>query len=111
VCRAEETADMAHTGTVKRWKGAFGFVGTDEGSEDLFVHQSQIKTEGFRSLVVGEKVSAATVHSPRCPPRAVFRAFLLPARIVHTHYGGDQTPCRYPGLMKSGSSQHLQPPR
>jgi cold shock CspA family protein len=60
VCRAEETADMAHTGTVKRWKGAFGFVGTDEGSEDLFVHQSQIKTEGFRSLVVGEKVSAAT---------------------------------------------------
>jgi cold shock CspA family protein len=79
VCRAEETADMAHTGTVKRWKGAFGFVGTDEGSEDLFVHQSQIKTEGFRSLVVGEKVSAVhpfthhDVHLARFSGRFFFR--------------------------------------
>ena len=47
------------TGSVKWFNDTkgFGFIVPDEqGQEDLFVHQSEILAEGFRSLKEGQQV-------------------------------------------------------
>ncbi|KAL3845555.1 hypothetical protein ACJIZ3_002958 [Penstemon smallii] len=46
------------TGTVKWFSGqkGFGFVAPDEGGDDLFVHQTEIQSEGFRTLREGQRV-------------------------------------------------------
>ncbi len=45
-------------GTVK-WFNAdkgFGFITPDEGSADLFVHHSEIKSDGYATLADGQTV-------------------------------------------------------
>jgi CspA family cold shock protein len=46
------------TGTVKWFNDSkgYGFITPDEGSKDLFVHQSNILSEGFRSLSENARV-------------------------------------------------------
>eukprot|EP00667_Euglena_gracilis_P003346 EG_transcript_3354 len=45
-------------GTVTRWLPArgFGFCNTDDGLENVFIHQSAIMTDGFRYLTEGERI-------------------------------------------------------
>ncbi|CAM8994693.1 unnamed protein product [Rhodiola kirilowii] len=63
------------TGTVKWFNDTkgFGFIIPDDGSKDLFVHQSSIQSEGFRSLAEGESVEyrrakAVDVSGPEGAP-------------------------------------------
>jgi cold shock protein len=47
-----------NNGTVKWFNAAkgFGFITPDGGGEDLFVHHSEIKTQGYATLDEGQKV-------------------------------------------------------
>ena len=57
------------TGTVKWFSDekGFGFITPDEGTDDLFVHQSAIVGEGFRSLSEGAKVSYESESGDKGP--------------------------------------------
>jgi CspA family cold shock protein len=60
------------TGTVKWFSDekGFGFITPDDGSKDLFVHQSAIAGDGFRSLAEGAKVTYEAEAGDK-GPRAV----------------------------------------
>ena len=54
------------TGTVK-WFDAgkgFGFV-TRDGGTDVFVHQSAIQSEGYRTLAEGQRVEFEVEQGPK----------------------------------------------
>ena len=56
-------------GTVK-WFNAdkgFGFITPEEGGNDLFVHHSEIRTEGYASLNEGQKVEFAVGQGKKHP--------------------------------------------
>jgi CspA family cold shock protein len=46
------------TGTVKWFNASkgFGFINPDDGGDDLFVHHSEIRTQGYATLDEGQKV-------------------------------------------------------
>ena len=57
------------TGTVK-WFNAekgFGFIAPDDGSADVFAHDSAIASSGYRSLDENQKVEFDVTQGPKGP--------------------------------------------
>jgi CspA family cold shock protein len=69
--RAKEASQSMIEGTVKWFNESkgFGFL-SREGGPDVFVHHSEIRTEGFRTLNEGDKVKFEVVDSPKGPRAA-----------------------------------------
>merc|ERR1719329_101238 len=64
-CTEEAGEPEKYKGTTKWFdsKKGFGFISPDDGSADVFVHQTQIHAPGFRNLAEGEPVEFATETS------------------------------------------------
>jgi CspA family cold shock protein len=56
-------------GTVKWFNDqkGFGFLAPEDGSKDVFVHQSAILGTGFRSLKEGDRVEFSIEQGPKGP--------------------------------------------
>ena len=56
-----------NTGTVKWFnnKKGFGFIVSEDGKEDVFVHYSVIKGDGFRTLAKGASVKFEVERGPK----------------------------------------------
>jgi len=59
-------------GTVKWFNDnkGFGFIAPESGSNDVFVHQSAIVSDGFRSLSEGDQVEFSIEQGPKGPSAA-----------------------------------------
>jgi len=48
----------------------YGFIAKEDGSGDVFVHFSSIKSEGFKSLAEGDAVEFEIIDSEKGPKAA-----------------------------------------
>ena len=63
------------TGTVK-WFNAtkgFGFIAPEDGTPDVFVHQSDIQVNGYRELTEGQRVEFSVEPGDKGPKAANVR--------------------------------------
>ncbi len=61
---------MARESGVVKWfndQKGFGFIVRDNGGKDVFVHQTAIKANGFRTLSEGDKVTFDVVQGTKGP--------------------------------------------
>jgi CspA family cold shock protein len=69
--RPKEARTFMIEGTVKWFNESkgFGFL-SREGGPDVFVHHTEIKADGFRTLNEGDRVKFEVVDSPKGPRAA-----------------------------------------
>ena len=69
--QGQEACTFMIEGTVKWFNESkgFGFL-SREGGPDVFVHHSEIRAEGFRTLSDGDRVKFEIVESPKGPRAA-----------------------------------------
>ena len=55
------------TGTVKWFNDSkgFGFITPEQGGKDLFAHFSAIQSQGFKTLVEGQRVTFEVIDGPK----------------------------------------------
>jgi CspA family cold shock protein len=65
---SQEEVVVMPEGTVKWFNDTkgYGFIQSDEG-QDVFVHQSEIVSEGFRTLNEGSRVQFEMTQGPKGP--------------------------------------------
>lgn len=63
---------MSLEGTVKWFNESkgFGFITPADGSKDVFVHFSAIKSNGFKTLAEGQRVEFEITDGPKGPSAA-----------------------------------------
>ena len=69
------------TGKVKWFndKKGFGFISSDQGGKDIFVHHTVIQAEGFRTLQDGEAVEYEAEDGPKGIKATLVRRVPSPA--------------------------------
>jgi len=57
------------SGTIGRYfdQKGFGFIKPDAGEKDLFVHITEVKTEGISSLTEGQRVTYEEIEGQKGP--------------------------------------------
>src|ERR1700753_946284 len=87
-------------GTVKWFhadKGS-GFIAPDDGTPDVFVHQSVIETEGYRSLADNQRVEYTATRGAKGPQAARVPPLSPAGRdSQHRHDGRPGTDSLFPG--------------
>ena len=58
---------MSNSGVVKWFNNAkgFGFIEPEAGGDDIFVHYSSIKSEGYKTLNEGQSVTYDAEQGPK----------------------------------------------
>jgi CspA family cold shock protein len=70
-----DQAVVEESGTVK-WYNAekgFGFIGSERGGKDIFVHPSMLKRAGIADLAEGQRVAVDVVDGRKGPEAASLR--------------------------------------
>ncbi len=69
---ADKESNTMATGKVKWFNGdkGFGFIEQDGSDQDVFVHFSAIKSDGFRNLYEGDEVEFDTEQGQKGPQAA-----------------------------------------
>lgn len=52
----------------------YGFIQADDGGPDVFVHQSSITMDGYRTLAEGQAVEYEVAQGPKGPKAVSVRA-------------------------------------